>query len=73
MLYNLTGSKKSNMAAFKPEVPISKLVNKIGTKVQRLYTCFRGQLPNDTIKNVVLPNRIKEIQYGDIQNGSTYI
>jgi len=36
MLYNLTGSKKSNMVAFKPEVPISKILDKIGTKIQRL-------------------------------------
>jgi len=33
---------KSNMAAFKPEVPISKLVDKIGTNVQWLCKCFRG-------------------------------
>jgi len=37
MLYDQTESEKSNMAAFKPEEPISKLVDKIGTKVQRLY------------------------------------
>jgi len=42
MLYDQTGSEKSNMAAFKPEVPISKLVDKIGMKIQRLYICFRG-------------------------------
>jgi len=28
MLYDQTGSEKSNMAAFKPEVPISKLVER---------------------------------------------
>jgi len=33
MLYDLTESGKSIMAASKPEVPISKFVNKIGTKV----------------------------------------
>jgi len=42
MLYNQTGSEKSNMAAFKPEVPISKLVDKIGMKVQRLCIYFQG-------------------------------
>jgi len=31
MLYDQTGSDKSNMAAFKPEVLISKLVDKIET------------------------------------------
>jgi len=42
MLYDQTGSAKSNMAAFKPDVPISKLVDKMGTKVQRQCICFRG-------------------------------
>jgi len=44
MLYDQTESKKSNMAAFKPEVglPISKLVDKVETKVQQLYICLRG-------------------------------
>jgi len=38
MLYDQTGSEKSNMAAFKPEVPISKHLSLlIGTKVQGLY------------------------------------
>jgi len=37
MLYDQTGSEKSNMAAFKPEVHIAKLVDKIGTKDQLLY------------------------------------
>jgi len=55
MLYNLTGSKKSNMAAFKPEVPISKLVDKKGTKVQRLYIkiyAYEVQLPNVSLPGV---------------------
>jgi len=42
MLYDQTGSDKSNMVAFKPEVPISKLVDKIRKKVQRLCIRFRG-------------------------------
>jgi hypothetical protein len=42
MLCDLTGSEKSNMAASKPEVPISQLVDKIGTKFQRVCLCFRG-------------------------------
>jgi len=37
MLYDTTGSEKFNIVLFKPEVPISKLVEKIGTTVQRLY------------------------------------
>jgi len=57
MLYNLTGSNKSNMAAFKPEVPISKLVDKIGTKSNDYINIFEVQLQNETIKNVARPNR----------------
>jgi len=49
----LTGSGKSIMAASKSELPISKRVDKKETKVQRLYTCFRGPATNETIKNVV--------------------
>jgi len=57
MLYNLTESKTFNMAAFTPEVPISKLVGKIVTKVQRLFIhVFEVQLPNGTIKHAVKPN-----------------
>jgi len=43
MLSDLTGNGKFNMVASKPGVPISKIVDKIGTKVQRLYICFLGQ------------------------------
>ena len=41
--WDLTGSMKTKMASFKPEVSLSQLVNNIGTKFQRLYQCFRGQ------------------------------
>jgi len=37
MFEDFTGSGKSNMVAFKSEVPISKLVDKIGTKVERKF------------------------------------
>jgi len=40
MLYDLTGSKKSNMAGSKPEVHTFQLLDKIGTQLQRL--CLRG-------------------------------
>jgi len=59
MLYNQTGSKKFNMVAFKPEAPISKLVDKIETKVQRLYIyiniCLRGHATNGTNGSVLRP------------------
>jgi len=50
------GCIPANMVASKPEVRISKLVDTIGTNVQRLYV-FKVHLPNETIKNVVQPNR----------------
>jgi hypothetical protein len=42
MLLGVTGSRKSKMAATKQEVLISRLVDKIATKFQRLHPCFRG-------------------------------
>jgi len=33
MLYDLNGSGNSNMGASKPKVAVSKLVDKIGTKI----------------------------------------
>ena len=42
-LCDLTGSMKTKMTSFKPGIHISQLVNIIGTKLQRLYPCFRGQ------------------------------
>ena len=44
IMYYLTGSGNSKMAAFKPEACICIfLVNMIRTKFQRQYPCFRGQ------------------------------
>jgi len=42
MLYDLSGSKKSKMAAAIPEVPKSQQVDRIGTEFQRLYVYFQG-------------------------------
>jgi len=36
----ITESEKSNMTASKPEVPISQIVDFIGTRFSRLYLCF---------------------------------
>jgi len=44
MLYDQTGSGKSNMATSKQEVHISQLVDVIETKFQRLYLCFGVKL-----------------------------
>jgi len=43
MLYDDTGSGKSNMAACTQEVYISQLVDVLETKFSRLYLCFRSQ------------------------------
>jgi len=72
IVYDLTGSKNPSMTAFKPEVTVSKLVEKIGMKVQRYIHVFEVQLPNETITHVVRPNRKWEIQNSGIRNGSTY-
>jgi hypothetical protein len=42
-LYLETGSPKFNMAAVKPEVPLSQLLYKIAKKFQPLFACFWGQ------------------------------
>jgi len=39
---NQTGSGKSNMAAFKPEILISQLLDEIETKFRRLHLHFCG-------------------------------
>ena len=43
IFYNQTGSGKSKMAASKPEILLSRLVDEIETKSQRLNLHFRGQ------------------------------
>ena len=68
MMYDQTGSEKSNVAASKLEVPIYQLVDKIGTVSQRLYQCLRNPaiqwewLFNDADR----PNRKREIQDGGL-------
>jgi len=51
----------------------SQLLDKIGTKFQRLPPCFRGKESNGTIGNTVRRNRKSEIQDGGLQSGNTYI
>jgi len=43
ILCDLTGSRKSEMAANKLDVPISQLADKSSFAVKRLYLCFRGR------------------------------
>jgi hypothetical protein len=43
LLYLETGSQICKMAAAKPEVPLSQLLQKIGKKFQQLFACSRGR------------------------------
>jgi len=42
MLPNVNGSRKSKMAAAKPEMHVSQLADIIESKFQRHLPCFRG-------------------------------
>jgi len=54
--------------------PRSQLIDKIGTKFQRLTRyMFGGKESNGTIGNTVRRYRKSEIQDGGLQSGKTYI
>ena len=57
VLPDVTGSKKFKMAAAKPEVLISQLLDKIATPSQRLSPIFGVQQLNGVIVNTVRCNR----------------
>jgi hypothetical protein len=38
-----TENRGSNMAAHKPEVHLSQIVDEVGTTFQRLFACYCGQ------------------------------
>ena len=42
ILWDLTGSAKSKIAATKPKVTISQLVDKLATKFLPLHLCVKG-------------------------------
>ena len=64
ILPDVTGSRLFNMAAFKSEVLISQLVDKIAAPFQRLTAIFGVQEFNGSIQNTVRCNRKSEIQDG---------
>ena len=73
ILSDVTGSRKFKMAAAKPEVLISQLLNQIATPFQKLpHICGVQQL-NGTMANTARCNRKQKIQDGGRQTGSTYI
>ena len=53
LLRDLTGSMKTKMASFKPEVPASQLVKDIVTKFQWLYRVFGVGQHGETSGNTV--------------------
>ena len=65
--------KKFKMAAAKPEVLISQLLNHIETPFQRLTPIFGVHEFNEAIPNIVRCNRKSVIQDGGRQIGNTYI
>jgi len=73
ILSYVTGSQKAKMAASKLEIRISRLVDMIATKFQRLPHVFGCKESNSTIGNTVRRNRKSEIQDGGLQSGNTYI
>jgi imidazoleglycerol phosphate synthase glutamine amidotransferase subunit HisH len=55
-----TGSGKSNMAAFKPKISISQLLDEIETKFQRLNLHFRvPQMQWDQYKKPNNQNKVR--------------
>ena len=61
------------MAAYKPEVLISQLVDEIEESFQWLPLIFRVEQLNSTIVYYTRHKGSPEIQDGGLQTGSTYI
>jgi len=73
ILFDVTGSQKSKMAASNLEIRLSRLVDMIAMKFQWLPPCFWSKVSNGTIGNTVRRNRKSEIKDGGLQSGNTYI
>src|SRR5208282_2597457 len=69
----VTGSRILKMAAAKPEVVISQLLEKISTPFQRLNPIFGVQQPNGTLANSARCNRKSVFKDGGRQTGSSFI
>ena len=70
---DVTGSRKSKMAAIKPEELVSQLIVYISPPIQRLTPIFWVQQLCGTIANTARRNRKSDFKDGDRQTGSTYI
>ena len=73
IILDIRGVQKFKMAACKPEVLISQLVDEIETPFQGLYPIFGAEQPNSTIIHYTGHKGSPEIQDGGLLNGSTYI
>ena len=71
ILSDVTGSRNSKMAAAKPEVHISQLLDKTAMPFQRLPPIVGAQEVIGAILNTARCNRKSEIQDGGRQTGST--
>ena len=73
LLPDVTESRYLKMAAVKPEVLISQLLDQIATPFQRLSPIFWVHHLNGTIANTARCNRKSEFKDGCRQTGSIYI
>ena len=73
LLPDVTGNRHFRMAAAKPEVLISQLLDKMATPFQRLTPIFGIQQLNNATANTVRCNRKSVFKDGGRQTGSTYI
>ena len=73
ILSDVIASRKFKMAAVKPEICISQLIDNIATPFQRLTPIFGVQQLNGTIANPARCNRKSAFKDGGRQTGSSYI
>ena len=69
----MRGVQKFKIAAYKPEVLISQLVDEIETPFQELPPIFGVEQLNGTIVHYTRHKGSPEIQDGGLQTGRTYI
>src|SRR5208282_6608213 len=73
ILSDVSGSRKSKMAANKLVIRISRFLDKTATPFQRQTPIFGVQQLNGAIENTVRCNRKSVFKDGGRQTGSTYI
>jgi phage terminase Nu1 subunit (DNA packaging protein) len=68
MLTDVSGSRKSKMAAVKPEVHVSQLVDFVTSKFQRQYHVFADKQFNVTKENIVERENKCQIEDGAVKS-----